>query len=91
MSDETKKLYEVRTVKNEYHHLGELGGHHGKRPEWVYFCEGPGSPGYYGFTLQSHMYFDTHEQAEAAIPMLEQAYIAGVADQKRRVKKALGI
>lgn len=88
---ERKPLYEVQMVRNEYHSLGENGGHHGTRPEWLYYCSGPGGPGPHGWMLQSEMYFDTHEQATAAIPMLTQAYNAGRGAKMREIKAALEI
>lgn len=86
-----KIMYEVHSVRNEYYMLGENGGAHGSRPEIVYYCDGPGGPGYYGFLLSPSQYFDTAEEAKRALPLLQQAYDAGYREAKREIRAALGI
>jgi len=85
------KLFDVQTVHNDYHALGSMGGPHGMRPEWLYYCNGPGGPGPHGILLDVQMYFDTREAAERAIPMLEQAYYAGRRSKMNEIRKALEI
>ncbi len=84
-------LYAVQMVHNDYHKMGELGGPHGKRPEWVYYCKGPGGPGPHGFLLMPQLYFDTYEEAQRAIPLLVLAYRTGRYDKMEEIKKVMEI
>ncbi len=64
-----KTHYEVGSRDNEY--AGLTNSAISKRPRTLYYLRGPGSPGPHGILMSPELYFDTFEEAERAIPMLD--------------------
>lgn len=81
-----KTRYEVRSRDNEY---SGLGGAIGERPRTLYYAHGPGGPGPNGILMAPEMYFDTFEEVQRMLPMLEMAYRAGRVDKRKEIMAEL--
>ncbi len=81
------KLYEVGSRDNEYAGLSDSAI--SKRPRTLYYLRGPGSPGPHGILMSPELYFDTFEEAQRAIPMLDLAYRAGRTDKRKEIMEQL--
>lgn len=69
-------IYEVRSVENPYFGQND-------RPKYWYYLHGPGGPGPHGVIMCPELYFNSHEEAERAIPMATAAYSRGYSKHRQ--------